>query len=68
MRRLGRVDSKRIEQAIDGLPRGDVKPLAGRQGEWRLRVGAWRVIYVLDVEQGQIAVLAIRPRGAAYQP
>lgn len=60
------MDRQRIEQAIDGLPTGDVKPLAGREDEWRLRVGTWRVIYVLDVKQRQIAVLAVRPRGSAY--
>lgn len=54
--------------AIDGLPTGDVKPLAGRPGEWRLRVGGWRVIYVLDEERRRIAILAVRPRGSAYKP
>jgi hypothetical protein len=27
----------------------------------------WRVIYEIDVEQGVIAVVRIRPRGGAYQ-
>lgn len=60
-----------MARAIDALPSGDVKPLKGRGAagdEWRLRVGGWRVIYVLDREARIISVLAVRPRGNAYLP
>jgi mRNA-degrading endonuclease RelE of RelBE toxin-antitoxin system len=37
---------------------------------WRtaLRVGDWRVIFLLDPSQRTVYVLAVRPRGSAYKP
>jgi mRNA interferase RelE/StbE len=59
----------RIREAIERLAdtgHGDVKKLQGRDGEWRLRVGSWRVIFKL--EQGRLVVLVLRvlPRRDAY--
>ena len=31
------------------------------------RVGNWRIVYKIDDSKGEIEVLAIRPRGKAYQ-
>jgi mRNA interferase RelE/StbE len=43
----------------------NVKKLQGREDEYRLRVGDWRVILTRD---GVILdVLLIRPRGSAYE-
>lgn len=43
----------------------NLKPLAGRPGEFRLRVGDWRVIMT---EAGEIvAVIKIGPRGSVYE-
>ena len=57
----------RIGRAINGLPAGDTRPLKGRHGEWRLRVGEWRVIYEVDNAGRKITVKTVRPRGGAYQ-
>jgi mRNA interferase RelE/StbE len=66
LRRLGRRDQERISAAIGALPKGDVKLLRGAERLWRLRVGEWRVIFDrLDTER-VIDVLAVRPRGRAY--
>jgi len=66
LRRLGRRDRERISVAIGKLPQGDVKLLRGPERLWRLRVGDWRVIFDrLDAER-VIDVLAVRPRGSAY--
>ena len=45
---------------------GDIKKLQGRAGEWRLRVGDWRVIFTTDQSQNAIAILAIVDRKDAY--
>lgn len=45
LRRLPRPDRERILTAIAGLPAGDVRSLTGRPGEYRLRVGQWRVLF-----------------------
>jgi mRNA interferase RelE/StbE len=43
----------------------NVKKLQGREDEYRLRVGDWRVIFAQD---GVILnVLKVRPRGGAYE-
>lgn len=55
-------------QLADRLPAGDVRPLTGLPGAWRLRVGEWRVRYRLDVARRIIDVTAVKPRGSAYQP
>jgi mRNA-degrading endonuclease RelE of RelBE toxin-antitoxin system len=46
---------------------GDLKKLAGRSGEWRLRVGRWRVILGLDNASGIITVVRVLPRDRAYR-
>jgi len=49
------------------VPAGDVRALTGSSGEFRLRVGDWRVRYELDVEAEQLIVLRVLPRGRAYR-
>jgi mRNA-degrading endonuclease RelE of RelBE toxin-antitoxin system len=44
-----------------------VRKLKGEENLWRLRVGAWRVIFAPDHERHVIDVLAVRPRGRAYR-
>ncbi len=46
--------------------RGDVRKLEGRAGEWRLRVGDWRVIFAADPATNAVHVLAVRQRRDAY--
>ncbi len=43
-----------------------VRKLRGRDG-WRLRVGAWRIIYTVDAARLTIVVLTIVTRGKAYR-
>ena len=59
---------ERLARAIDGLPEGDVKRLAGSGGLWRLRVGDWRVIYRREEADLVITVVTVSPRGGAYKP
>jgi mRNA interferase RelE/StbE len=46
-------------------PKGDIVPLAGQQGNWRLRIGSYRVLY--HIENDAIFVTNIVPRGQAYK-
>ncbi len=34
---------------------------------WRLRVGDWRVLYVIDDEEQTVLVTGVLPRGEAYR-
>lgn len=51
--------------ATDPRPPGCLK-LVGEVNQWRVRVGDWRVVYV--IEDGRLVVLVVRvsPRGEAY--
>ena len=62
---------RRILAAVDQLARdprsADRRKLSGRVGEWRLRVGGWRVLYGFDAERQTIVVLRVLPRHRAYR-
>lgn len=51
--------------ATDPRPPGCLK-LVGEVNQWRVRVGDWRVVYV--IEDGRLVVLVVRvaPRGGVY--
>jgi mRNA interferase RelE/StbE len=70
LRRLEEALRQRILQAIrrytnEGL--GDVVKLRGRQEEWRLRVGEYRVRFRRDTANRTIVVLRVQPRREAYR-
>jgi len=71
LRRLDRPVRERVLQALERLvapvPTGDVRALTGSPGEFRLRVGDWRVRYELDTEAELLVVLRVLPRGRAYR-
>jgi mRNA interferase RelE/StbE len=65
------VRAARIREAIErvhGAPRAkhnNVKPLVGVKNGYRLRVGDWRVSFLL--EGGDMNVVEIAARGSAYR-
>ena len=59
---------ERILRAIQGLPdKGDIKPLGGRENLYRLRVGAYRVIYTIIGDVLTVRVLNVGNRGDVYK-
>lgn len=56
---------KRLKEAIEKIPFGDIKKLSGLENEYRLRVGDLRVLFTL--ENNIITVNDIKPRGQAYK-
>jgi len=68
---LPKRDRDAVITALDKLlsdPRSvDLRKLAGREGEWRLRVGRWRVLLRMENAAGLITVQRILPRSSAYQ-
>ena len=73
LKRIELSTRKRIIEAIERLssdpsnPNMDVKPLQGRPGEFRLRVGDYRIIFEPEQHILLISVIAIRPRGDVYR-
>ena len=59
---------KRLLAAIKGLPNsGDIKPLKGKSGFFRLRVGDYRIIYTVDNGLLIVYVIAAGNRGDIYK-
>ena len=63
--KLQPATQKRIMDAIDELPGGDVKKLQGRHG-YRLTIGGFRVLFDY-IDNDTIDVLLIGPRGDVYK-
>lgn len=71
LRKINRADQVRIAQKIQALasdpyPQG-VKKIIGGDGEFRLRVGNYRVIYTVEDGRLIILVLAIGHRREIYK-
>lgn len=61
-----RIIAKAERLAENPRPRG-VKPLVGSAGEFRLRVGDYRVIYEVTDATQCVLVLAVGPRKDVYR-
>ncbi len=46
---------------------GDIRPLKGRKGQFRLRIGTYRVIFEINHNQIVIYILSIDNRGDVYK-
>jgi mRNA-degrading endonuclease RelE of RelBE toxin-antitoxin system len=68
-RRLNEPMLSQINNAIDNLekepPEGDIIPLSGKPGVFRLRVGGCRILYT--VEDNYIDIFKIARRGQSYK-
>lgn len=65
---IGSVDQptkKRLREAIEKIPLGDIKKLQGIENGYRLRVGDLRVLF--SIEDDTIYIDNIIPRGQAYK-
>jgi mRNA interferase RelE/StbE len=67
LERLDAPTKARIAKGIEALPAGDVAPLAGRVGVYRLRIGDYRIFFRYGLAQGVAIVGRIAPRGDAYK-
>jgi mRNA interferase RelE/StbE len=56
-----------IDRLAAGPRYGDVRKLQGKENEWRLRVGGWRVRFRPDFRARVIFVLHVLARGGAYR-
>ena len=56
---------KRIMDAIDELPKGNVRKLQGREG-YRLTIGGFRVLFDY-INESIIDIITIAPRGDVYK-
>jgi mRNA interferase RelE/StbE len=55
------------ENCDDPLSHPNVRALTGKlQGDFRLRVGKWRILFTPHIKKKMLYVFAIVPRGDAY--
>ena len=72
--KLDKKTRRRIKESLLELQKSEnplmhpkVRPLIGKlRGDYRLRVGGWRVLFTPEKDQKIIHVYAILPRGDAY--
>jgi mRNA interferase RelE/StbE len=73
--KLDRPHRRRIREALsilagtpDPLRHPNVRALSGElSGDYRLRVGEWRILFTPNLEDSVLRVYAIVPRGEAYR-
>ncbi len=59
---------ERLLKAIQRLPDvGDIKPMAGHENLFRMRVGTYRVLYSIEHDVLIVRVLTIGNRGDVYK-
>lgn len=72
LQRMPAALAEKITRKLDEIAknpvavRSDVSPLRGRPG-FRLRVGGYRVVFLVEDEVLQILVIKIGPRGDVYK-
>jgi mRNA interferase RelE/StbE len=71
LRRLDPPVRSRVEGSLRALAQdphraGMVRKLTGAP-EWRLRIGDWRALVLLDTQARTIQVTRVLPRGRAYR-
>jgi len=71
LRRLDPQIRKRVELALRALSEdpqraGALRKLTGAP-EWRLRIGDWRALVLVDTQAHTIHVTRVLPRGRAYR-
>ena len=69
LNRLSATDQARINEAIDKLeqnpPKGDIQPVIGEPGKFRVTVGNHRILF--RKTDSNILITHIDPRGQVYK-
>lgn len=61
-----RIDRKILTLADNPRPAG-CKKLRGYKDQWRIRVGDWRVVYLIDDEAKLITIMRVAHRREVYE-
>ncbi len=63
---MDRATKQRIKAGIEKISVGDIRPLAGSPGTYRLRVGDWRVLFSYPARD-TVLIEKTGPRGGVYK-
>ncbi|MGA7234106.1 MAG: type II toxin-antitoxin system RelE/ParE family toxin [Bryobacteraceae bacterium] len=61
-----RIDRKIVSLASNPRPAG-VKKLRGYKNQWRIRIGDWRVVYIIDDGSKLVSITRIAHRREVYE-
>ncbi len=64
--RFARIDRKILALADNPRPAG-CKKLRGYKDQWRIRVGDWRVVYIIDDQAKRVSVTRVAHRREVYE-
>lgn len=64
---FARIDSKILALAGNPRPAG-CKKLRGYKNQWRIRVGDWRILYLVDDASKLVTITRVAHRGEVYKP
>jgi mRNA interferase RelE/StbE len=62
---FGRIDRKILALAENPRPTG-CKKLKGYKDQWRIRIGDWRVVYVIDDSAKRVSITRVAHRREVY--
>ena len=62
-----RIDRKIRALASTPRPSGCIK-LSGYRNQWRIRIGDYRAIYIIDDSHGHVSVTRVAHRRDVYEP
>ena len=63
---FSRVIQQLLDLAHDPRPT-EVRKLSGSLGDWRIRIGAYRILYEIDDREMLVRVLIVKHRREAYR-
>jgi len=66
LERMDGVTKQRIREGVKKIPAGNIVPLKGAPGNFRLRIGDWRILFAY-VEKERAYIKKISPRGQVYK-
>ena len=65
IKRLNEHIKSKIISGIKKLPFGDIKKLKGYENYYRLRIGDYRILYMIN--DMSLVIVDVLPRGEAYK-
>jgi mRNA interferase RelE/StbE len=60
-----RIDRRILALAENPRPAG-CKKLKGYKDQWRIRIGDWRVVYLIDDSAGRVSITRVAHRREVY--
>lgn len=66
---MDKQTQQRIKLGVEGIPEGDIIPLQGKDNEYRLRIGKYRILFEYRQKDNEkvLFILDVGSRGDIYK-